>query len=111
MPSGPKMPGSALVEPQGNGCRISVTVSTGASNRILRDVADRRLLGPDILGRLRGGGGGAGGEANEELIRFLVDRLSVRMSDVKIVKGALSSHKSIYLPLKSSEALRLLGGI
>ena len=106
MPSGPKMPGSALVEPQGNGCRISVTVSTGASKTEIVGIDEWRHAFHIRIAADR-----TRGEANEKLIRFLVDRLSVRMSDVKIVKGALSSHKSIYLPLKSSEALRLLGGI
>lgn len=48
------------------------------------------------------------GKANEELIAALARRLGIAHSEVEIVSGALSRHKTLSVPLAAEPALRAL---
>jgi hypothetical protein len=49
------------------------------------------------------------GEANDELVRFLSEKLGLRRGDIRIQKGERSARKLIYLPVSAQEASRRLG--
>ena len=50
------------------------------------------------------------GRANEELVRFLADRLGIAKSAVALETGATNRHKAVSLPVEAAaELLALLG--
>lgn len=49
------------------------------------------------------------GAANEELTRYLSERLKVPKSGVRILKGHTSTAKSVFVPVPAEEARRRLG--
>jgi uncharacterized protein (TIGR00251 family) len=48
-------------------------------------------------------------EANEELVRFLAERLAIRPRDVEIISGTKATIKVVHLPLSASEAMSRMG--
>ncbi len=50
------------------------------------------------------------GAANEELIRFLAEKLCLKRTDIHLVKGMRSSSKLLFVPLPAERVRTLLGG-
>lgn len=48
------------------------------------------------------------GEANEELIRFLAEKLSVPRKSIRILSGERSSVKTVFVPLTADRATAIL---
>ncbi len=93
-----------FVEPSGGGCRIWIDASPGAQETAVEGVNEwRKAL------QVRIGAQPREGEANEELVRFLSERLGVPRKDVVIVRGARSGTKLVEVPLSPEEAARRLG--
>lgn len=93
-----------FVEPRGDGCRIWIDASPGARETAVEGVNQwRRAL------QVRVGAPAQEGEANEELVRFLSERLGVPRRDVVIVRGGRSTTKLVEVPLPPDEARRRLG--
>lgn len=49
------------------------------------------------------------GAANEELTRYLAERLGVPRAGVRILRGHASTAKSVFVPISAGEARRRLG--
>lgn len=93
-----------FIEPSGSGCRIWIDASPGAHDTSIEGVNEwRKAL------QVRVGAQAREGEANEELVRFLSERLGVPRKDVVIVKGSRSASKLVEVPLEAGEARRRLG--
>ncbi len=50
------------------------------------------------------------GAANEELVAFLANELSIPRSSIRLLKGGRTSHKTVYVPLDIDKVRSLLGG-
>jgi len=99
------MGGKGFTRPEGNGCVISIDASPGASKTAVAGVNEwRGALQVKIAAPPRDG------EANEELLRFLSEKLSVPRKELRILHGQRSSTKSIYVPLPEDIAIGLLTG-
>jgi hypothetical protein len=96
---------SSPVKPHGKGCVATIEVSPGAAKTEITGVNEwRGAFQVRVAAEARDGA------ANEELVRFLADRLGISKNDVIIMKGERSSKKQVYLPLAAEKALAVLGG-
>jgi uncharacterized protein (TIGR00251 family) len=88
-----------------SGCSINVDASPGATKTEIvgvnrwRGALQIRIAAPP-----------KDGAANDELVRFLAERLSVPKSSVTIVKGERSSLKVVTVPLALEKVESILGG-
>jgi len=95
---------SDFLEPSGNGCRIWIDASPGAARSEVAGVNEwRRAL------QVRIGAQPREGEANEELIRFLAEKLGLPRRSIVLVRGERSSTKLVEVPLGTEEVRRRLG--
>jgi uncharacterized protein (TIGR00251 family) len=95
---------SGFIEPSGDRCRIWIDASPGAARTEVTGVNQwRRAL------QVRIGAQPREGEANEELVRFLAEKLGVPRRSVVLVRGERSSTKLIEVHLSVEEARRRLG--
>ena len=95
----------SFARPEGRGCVISIDASPGASRTMVIGVNEwRAALQVKIAAPPRDG------EANEELLRFLSEKLSVPRNDLRMLRGQRSSSKTVYVPLPQERAVRLLTG-
>jgi uncharacterized protein (TIGR00251 family) len=93
-----------FLERVGDRCRIWIDASPGASRSEVVGVSQwRRALQVKIGAQPRDG------EANEELLRFLSEKIGVPRRDVVLVRGERSSSKLVEVPLAEDEVRRRLG--
>jgi uncharacterized protein (TIGR00251 family) len=86
-----------------SGCALTIDASPGASRSEIVGVNRwRGALRVKIAAAAREG------EANEELVRFLAEKLSVPRKSVKILSGGRSSVKTIFVPLTAERAAAIL---
>jgi uncharacterized protein (TIGR00251 family) len=96
---------SICLRSAGSGCSMTVYGSPNARETKVTGINQwRKALEVDICASPRED------EANEELIRFLSERLSVPKDSVRIMRGAKSRLKVIQLPLSVGEVEAKLGG-
>ena len=93
-----------FLEPCGDGCRIWIDASPGAQRSAVEGVNQWRMAL-----QVRVGAEAREGEANEELVRFLAERLDVPRRKVVIVRGERSSTKLVEVPLGTDEVRKRLG--
>ena len=93
-----------FLEPCADGCRIWIDASPGAQRSAVEGVNQWRMAL-----QVRVGAEARDGEANEELVRFLAERLDVPRRKVVIVRGERSSTKVVEVPLTVDEVRRRLG--
>ena len=92
-----------FVKPQGSGCSLSVDASPGASETEIVGVNEwRGALQIKIAAEPKEGA------ANEELLRFVAQKLGVPRGTVKFLRGQRSSHKVLLLPVSAERAASLL---
>lgn len=99
------MDGKEFLRPQGSGCVAIIDASPGAKkteisglNKWRGSVQIRIAAEPKE------------GEANEELMRFLAELLSVPKDSLRLLKGERSARKLVYLPVDVERARAILGG-
>jgi len=93
-----------VVKSHGEGCTVTIEVTARASKSELVGVnAWRGALQVRVAAEPREGA------ANEELVRFLSERLGVDKGEVVIVRGERSSKKVVYLPVPAHTAASILG--
>jgi len=86
-----------------SGCALTIDASPGASRSEIVGVNRwRGALRVKIAAAAREG------EANEELVRFLAEKLSVPRKSIKILSGGRSSVKTIFVPLTAKRAAAIL---
>ncbi len=96
---------SIYLRPSGSGCSITVYASPNARSTKVTGVNQwRKALEIDI------GASPREDSANEELIGFLSERLSVPRDSVRILRGAKSRLKVVQLPVSAEEVESMLGG-
>ncbi len=101
MPSRQK---TEYVRPSGSGSTIAVDASPGArSTEIVGPNPWRGALQIKIAAEPKDGA------ANEALLAFLAQRLGIRKSEVRLVKGERSSSKLIFVPVSPEKVKKLLG--
>ena len=89
----------------GPGCSITIYASPGASRTEITGVNQwRGALQVRIAAQPREGA------ANEELVKFLSERLAIPKTAVRVVKGERSSLKMVYVPLSLTKVKSILGG-
>jgi uncharacterized protein (TIGR00251 family) len=89
----------------GKHCTITVDASPGADRtEIIGTNPWRKAVKIRVAAQARAG------EANAELLRFLAEKLSIPVNDIKIIKGERSSLKTVRLPVAADKARKLLGG-
>lgn len=93
-----------FLEPHGDGCRVWIDASPGAATSEVEGVNQWRMAL-----RVRIGAQPKDGAANDELVRFLAERLRVPRRSVVLVKGERSSTKVVEVPLGPDEVRRRLG--
>lgn len=98
------MPPHAYMKAIAGGCTLDVDVSPGAERTEISRVNEWR----NTL-QIRVAAAPEQGKANEELRRFLSEKLSLQMSDVQVVKGARSRHKTIFIGISPEEFDRRMG--
>lgn len=95
---------SDFIEPSGDRCRIWIDASPGAARTEVTGVNQwRKAL------QVRIGAPPREGEANDELVRFLAEKLGVPRRNVVLVKGERSSSKLVEVSLGVEEVRRRLG--
>lgn len=99
------MGSKVFARPEGNGCVISVDATPGADTTGVSGVNEWR---GSLQVRL--GAQAKGGEANEELVRFIAEALGVPKREVVIRSGHTSSRKTVFVPVRAERAQRILGG-
>ncbi len=93
------------VKDHGNHCTITVDASPGADRtEVIGTNPWRKALKIRVAAQAREG------EANAELLRFLAEKLSIPVNEIKIIKGERSSLKIVHLPVAAEKARKLLGG-
>jgi len=93
------------LRPREGGCSLTLDVSPGASRTEISGVNEwRGALQVRVAAEPREGA------ANEELIRFLAERLGVPRRAITIERGATSSLKVVSLPVDVATARKLLEG-
>jgi uncharacterized protein (TIGR00251 family) len=91
------------VKPHGTGCVVTIDVSIGAAKSQIVGVNHwRGTLHVRISAEPRDGA------ANEELLRFLSEKLGVPRGDIVIMRGEKSSRKVVHLPIPSDRATSAL---
>ncbi|MBN1676979.1 MAG: YggU family protein [Candidatus Thermoplasmatota archaeon] len=94
----------ALVRDAKGGSVIAVEVSPNASETEITGVNKWRGMV-----QVRVAAPARDGAANEELVRYLSERLGVPRSGMRILRGHTSTMKAVFVPLRAEEALRRLG--
>ncbi len=98
------MVSKTFVKPHGSGCSLTVDATPGAPRTEIVGVNQwRAALQIKIAAEP------VEGAANEELIRFVAERLGVPKGSVKLLKGQRTSHKVLFLPVPAEKAAALLG--
>ena len=98
------MTSKGFARTQESGCALTIDASPGASRSEVVGVNRwRGALRVKIAAAAREG------EANEELIRFLAERLSVPRKSIRILSGERSSVKTIFVPVAAKRAKAILG--
>jgi len=93
-----------FLEPSGDGCRIWIDASPGAPRSEVTGINRwRKAL------QVRIGAQPKDGAANDELVRFLAERLDVPRRRVRLIKGERSSTKVLDIPLSVDEVRSRLG--
>jgi len=93
-----------FLKPQASGCTLTVDASPGAPKTEIVGVNEwRGALQIKIAAEPREGA------ANEELVRFLADRLGIPKGAIEILNGQRSTHKVLSLPVSAEKAAALLG--
>jgi uncharacterized protein (TIGR00251 family) len=93
-----------FIREQGGSCIVTVDVVPGAPKSELGKVNEwRGALQVKVAAQPREGG------ANDELVRFLAERLGVPKDSVRILKGETSRHKTIGIDAPKEKVERLLG--
>jgi uncharacterized protein (TIGR00251 family) len=86
------------------GSVLRVEVSTSASRTEISGVNPwRKAVKVRVAAQARDGA------ANEELTRYLSERLGVPRSGVRILRGQTSTTKSVFVPVPAEEARKRLG--
>jgi len=86
-----------------SGCTLTIDASPGASrSEVVGANRWRGALRVKIAAAAREG------EANEELIRFLAEKLSVPRKSIRILSGERSSVKTVFVPLTADRATAIL---
>lgn len=86
-----------------SGCVLTIDASPGASrSEIVGANRWRGALRVKIAAAAREG------EANEELVRFLAEMLSVPRRSIRILSGERSTVKTVFVPLAPEKAKALL---
>jgi uncharacterized protein (TIGR00251 family) len=99
------MKAGSYLKTQGSGCTITIYASPGATKTEVVGVNQwRGALHVKIAAEPREGA------ANDELIRFLSDKLSVPRSAVRMIRGGRSSLKVVSLPLPAEKVDSILLG-
>lgn len=99
-----RMSDKALVRDAEGGSVVKVEVSPNASVTEITGVnAWRMAVQVRVAAQARDGA------ANDELTRYLSERLGVPRSGLRILRGHTSTTKSVFVPLPAEEARRRLG--
>jgi len=86
-----------------SGCTLTIDASPGAPRSEVVGVNRwRGALRVKIAAAAREG------EANEELVRFLAEKLSVPRKSIRILSGERSSVKTVFVPLTPDRATAIL---
>jgi len=89
----------------GSGCSITIDASPGAAKTKIVGVNQwRGALQVKIAAEPRDGA------ANEELVRFLSEKLSVARSSIRLIRGEKSGLKVITVPVPAERVDELLRG-
>ncbi|UCE91566.1 MAG: DUF167 domain-containing protein [Methanobacteriota archaeon] len=97
------MSAKGFIKAVAGGCHIVVIASPGAAKTAMEGVDPwRHAL------RIRVGAAAEHGRANDELIRFLSEALSLKTSDVDIVHGDRSRRKVVFVPVPAEDVARML---
>ncbi|MDH3365683.1 MAG: DUF167 domain-containing protein [Thermoplasmata archaeon] len=98
------MPSDSYIRESTGGCVIDVDVSPGAKKTEVVAVNEwRGSLQVRVAAEPKRG------KANDELLRFLSERLSLGPNAIRIVKGARSRIKTVFVRLSAEEAKKRLG--
>jgi uncharacterized protein (TIGR00251 family) len=96
------MASTSFLRPLRSGCALVVDASPGApKTKIIGVNKWRGALQVKIAAEPRQGA------ANDELVRFVAERLGVPKGTVKVIKGQKSSHKVLQLPVSVEKATTL----
>ncbi len=96
--------GKNLVKEHGPSCIIDVDVVPGAPRTELGKVNEwRGALQVKVAAQPKEG------EANEELARFLAERIGIPKASVKILRGGTSRHKTIIIEAPKDKVEKALG--
>lgn len=98
------MADKAPIRDSEGGSVVTVEVSPNASTTEITGVnAWRKALQVRVAAQAREGA------ANEELKRFLSEKLGVPRSGIRILRGHASTNKSLFVPITADEARKRLG--
>jgi uncharacterized protein (TIGR00251 family) len=98
------MSSDSCIDESAGGCTIKVEVSPGAKRTEVGAVNRwRGTLQVRVAAEPKQG------KANDELMEFLSERLSVEPSAIRIVKGARSRKKTVFVRLPAEETKKRLG--
>lgn len=96
--------GKRILSEAEGGCYLVVEVSPGAEeSKFIGGYAWRSALRISIAAKP------VSGRANQELIRFLEERLHLAKGGIAIVSGQRSRRKRVFIPISIEEAARGLG--
>jgi uncharacterized protein (TIGR00251 family) len=99
------MKSKGFLQAKGSGCSITIDASPGAAKTEIVGVNQwRGALQVKIAAEPRDGA------ANDELLRFLSERLSVPRDSIRLLRGEKSSLKVVTVPLPVEQVDRLLRG-
>jgi uncharacterized protein len=98
------MSSDSCIEESSGGCTIKVEVSPGAKRT---EVGTLNMWRGTL--HIRVAAEPERGKANDELTAFLSERLSVEPSAIRIVKGARSRKKTVFVRLSAEETKKRLG--
>ena len=97
------MASASFLRPQRSGCSLVVDVSPGAPRTEIVGVNKwRGALQMKVAAEPKEGA------ANEELVRFVAERLGVPKGTIKFLKGQKATHKVLLLPVSAEKAAALL---
>jgi uncharacterized protein (TIGR00251 family) len=98
------MPSDSCIRESAGGCTVKIEVSPSAKQTEVGTVNMwRGTLQVRVAAEPKQG------KANDELMAFLSERLSVEPGDIRIVKGARSRKKTVFVRLPAQEAKKRLG--
>jgi uncharacterized protein (TIGR00251 family) len=100
----PSMSAGDFVEAVEGGCHLSIVAAPGAARTAIEGEDEwRRVL------RIRVAAQAERGKANEELVRFLSEALSLSVGEVGVVRGSRSRRKVVFVPLAPETVIERLG--